>query len=66
MPTQIFFEDVREIDGIKLPFKIRTVMPQFEIVVTMTEIKHNVVVDESKFAKPKIWKVRKQNADEIN
>lgn len=54
MPTKTFFEDVRDIDGIKLPFKIRTVMPQFEIVITTTEVKHNIAVDESKFAKPKI------------
>lgn len=54
MPTKTFYEDVRDIDGVKLPFKMRTVMPQFEIIVTTTEIKHNVAVDDSKFAKPKV------------
>lgn len=54
MPTKVFYEDVREVDGVKLPFKIRTVIPQFEIVITTTEVKHNIAVDDGKFAKPKI------------
>jgi len=53
-PTKTFFEDFREVDGVKLPFKMRTVMPQFEIVVTITEIKNNVAIEDSKFTKPKI------------
>lgn len=54
MPTKIFFEDVREVDGIKLPFKIRTVIPQFEIIINITEVKHNVIIEDGKFAKPKV------------
>lgn len=52
-PTKTFFEDVREVDGVKMPFKIRTVLPQFEITVNITEIKQNVPIEDSKFAKPK-------------
>lgn len=53
MAAQTFYEDVREIDGIKLPFKMRLVLPQFEAVTTITEIKHNVPVEDGKFTKPK-------------
>lgn len=54
MPVKVFHEDVREVDGVKLPFKIRTVTPQFEIIITTTEVKHNVTIEDRKFAKPKV------------
>lgn len=52
-PAKTFYEDLREIDGIKTPYKLRVVMPQFEIITTITEIKHGVVIEDGKFAKPK-------------
>lgn len=51
--TKTFLEDYREVDGVKIPFKIRNVLPQFEIIITSTDVKHNVPVDEVKFSKPK-------------
>lgn len=53
IPTKTFFYDVREVDGVKTPFKIVSMLPQFEITLTFTEIKNNVAVENSKFAKPK-------------
>lgn len=53
IPTKTFFYDVREVDGVKTPFKIVSILPQFEITFTFTEIKNNVAVENSKFAKPK-------------
>lgn len=52
-PAKIFYEDYREIDGIKMPFKVRTVLPQFEIVMTTGEVKHGVEVDATRFSRPK-------------
>jgi len=52
-PTKTFFEDYREIDGIKLPYKIRAILPQFELSTTLTEIKHGVKIDDAMFVKPK-------------
>lgn len=52
-PYQIYYEDVRTVDGIKVPFKTRTVMPQFEIINVMTEIKNNASIDAAMFAQPK-------------
>ncbi len=53
MPAKTFYEDVREIDGVKMPYKVRVVLPQFEIVTNVTEIKHGVTIEDGKFIKPK-------------
>jgi hypothetical protein len=53
MPGKTFLEDYRAVDGVKIPFKTRTVLPQFELVTTFTEVKNNVAVEDSRFAKPK-------------
>ena len=52
--TKTFFEDIRELDGVKIPFKIRSILPQLEFSITATEVKHNIAVEDSKFAKPKV------------
>jgi hypothetical protein len=55
IPEQIDFEDYREVEGLKVPFKIRTLFVDGRIpIVTrqLTEIKLNVPLDESKFDKP--------------
>jgi len=52
MPIQTFYEDYREVDGIKMPFKMRQVSPMFELVISLDEVKHNGPVDEAKFKKP--------------
>lgn len=53
MATTIYYEDFREIDGVKIPYKLRTVLPQFEILATVTEVKNDVKIEDSLFAKPK-------------
>lgn len=53
VPTKNHYEDYREVDGIKMPFKVRSVSPQFEVIMTLTEIKNDVKVDENMFVKPK-------------
>jgi carboxyl-terminal processing protease len=44
-----YFEDYREVDGIKLPFITREESPYGLVVLRMTEIKHNVAIDKSRF-----------------
>lgn len=51
--SKTFFEDYREVDGVKVPFKMRATTPQIEIVMIFTEVKNNVPVEDAKFAKPK-------------
>ena len=52
-PSKTFFEDYRAVDGEKIAFKDRTVLPQLEFITTLTEVKNNVAVEDAKFAKPK-------------
>ena len=53
MPAQTFYEDYREVDGVKIPYKMRVVVPQAEIITMITEIKNGAAIEEAKFAKPK-------------
>jgi hypothetical protein len=51
---QTYYEDYRDVDGVKAPFRVRTITPRADSmnVFTYSEIKHNVKIDESKFEKP--------------
>lgn len=51
--VKVFFEDYRDVDGVKVFFKSRTILPQFEILTVNTEVKNNVTVEDAKFVKPK-------------
>lgn len=53
IPAKTFYEDYRDVDGVKLPYKLRAVLPQFEIITTITEIKNDVKIEDGLFAKPK-------------
>ena len=48
-----FYDDYREVEGTKSPFKIRAKTPAFEINTVITEIKYNVPFEDTKFAQPK-------------
>ena len=54
IPEQIDFEDYRDVDGVKLPFTIRSsaIDTYDSWTRTFTEIKRNAPVDEKSFAKP--------------
>lgn len=49
---ETFLEDYREVDGIKTPFTLRVNNPVISFTIKLTEVKHNVPVDDAKFAKP--------------
>jgi carboxyl-terminal processing protease len=44
-----YFEDFREVDGLKLPFRVRDDFA----VITYSEVKHNAPVDDARFAEEK-------------
>ncbi len=50
--AQLYFEDYKELDGIKIPYSIRQTTPEFSLSLKFTEVKHNVDIDDAKFAKP--------------
>lgn len=54
LPEETVFEDYREVDGVKIPFTLRAsyVDPFIGWTRKLTEVKHNVTVDDSKFANP--------------
>lgn len=46
-----YYEDYREVDGVKLPYLIREdSLLGFSFVYKITDIKHNVPIDDAKFA----------------
>lgn len=48
----VYLESYRDIDGIKQPYLIRQVTAQMTVVIRISEIKHNVPVDDAIFKKP--------------
>jgi hypothetical protein len=52
VPVEAYLEDYKEIDGVKLPFTLRQVLPAYSITIKVSEVKHNVPIEDSKFDKP--------------
>ncbi len=48
----ITFDDYREVDGIKLPFVMHFSLGEFAFVIKLSEVKHNLPIDDAKFDKP--------------
>ena len=49
---EFYFEDYRDADGVKMPFTLRQVSPMGTFIIKLSEIKHNVAIDDAKFNKP--------------
>ena len=52
VPTQIDFADYRDVNGIKLPFRITYAWLDGRDAIVLNEIRTNVPVDEAKFGRP--------------
>ncbi len=51
--AETYFEDFREVDGVKIAFRIHRPKPSEQgFVLKITEVKHNVPIADAKFAKP--------------
>jgi len=50
--VEVYFSDWREIDGVKLPFKITQVLPKMRYVITFEDVKQNIPVDDAMFQRP--------------
>ncbi len=48
----VTFDDYREVDGIKLPFVLHFSLGDFAFVIKLSEVKHNLPIDDAKFDKP--------------
>ncbi|HYK87244.1 MAG TPA: hypothetical protein VE398_00635 [Acidobacteriota bacterium] len=51
--VQLYFDDYKEVDGIKIPSAIRQTTPDFSLSLKFNEIKQNVDIEDGKFSKPK-------------
>ena len=58
VPTQIDFSDYRDVNGIKLPFRMAYVWLDGRDSILLTDIKTNVPIDEAKFGRPAPLKKR--------
>lgn len=52
MEQTIEFFDYREVDGVKIPFRLVATLPVQNYTVTFTKVEHNVRIDETLFSKP--------------
>ena len=52
MRAEVYFSDWRELDGVKVPFKITQAMPDRKDVITLEDVKQNVPVDDAMFVRP--------------
>jgi zinc protease len=52
LPAEVYFEDYKEVDGVKIPYLTKFVTPVFAFTVKLTEVKHNLEIEEAKFNKP--------------
>ncbi len=46
------FSDFRDIDGVKIPFAVKTTSPIQTFTITLTKVEHNTKIDEGLFSKP--------------
>jgi hypothetical protein len=46
------YEDYRAVDGVKIPFTIRSIEDHVEAITKLSEVKHNVQIDDAQFEKP--------------
>jgi hypothetical protein len=54
IPTETYLSDYRLLDGMQIPFKTRSIVSGIqEVIITYTDVKNNVPVDETLFNKPK-------------
>jgi photosynthetic reaction center cytochrome c subunit len=58
VPTEVDFADYRDVNGIKLPFRILYAWLDGRDSIVLSEIKTNVPVDEAKFGRPAPLKPR--------
>ena len=50
--VETYFSNYKELDGVKVAFAMRRVTPQLTSIITLSEVKHNLPIDDAKFKKP--------------
>jgi len=52
VPVEIYFDDWRAVDGLKVPYVITETFPRRTLILTIKEIRNNVPVDAKIFERP--------------
>jgi hypothetical protein len=52
LEVEVTYEDYRAVDGVQRPFTIRQATAMFTAVIQITDLKHNVPIDDAVFKKP--------------
>ena len=52
-PTQIDYADYRDVDGVRVPFRVTTSQPGNTNTIQFETVQQNIPIDPAKFAKPK-------------
>ena len=50
--SERYFEDYKEVDGILYPMTLRQDTTSYDLVIKISEVKHDVPIEDSKFEKP--------------
>jgi hypothetical protein len=50
--TRVLFEDYRMVDGVRLPFRTRILLPGATIGYTVASVRHNEPVQDAVFRRP--------------
>lgn len=50
--VKVHLDDYRDVDGVKVPFKVRFAFESFDFTMTLDELQHNVAIDDAIFRKP--------------
>jgi hypothetical protein len=51
--VKLHLDDYREVDGLKVPFKVRIAFESFSVTLRLDELKHNVPIADAVFEKPR-------------
>lgn len=50
--VEIYYEDYKDVNGVKVPHRMRQVTPMFSMTMKFDEIKPNTAIEDAKFNKP--------------
>ena len=50
--VKVTLDDYREVDGVKVPFKVRFAFESFDLRLTIDELQHNIPLEDAMFKKP--------------
>ena len=50
--VKVHLDDYKEVDGVKVPFKVRFAFESFNFTVRVEELQHNIAIDDAVFRKP--------------